>query len=242
VSQGRGESGEWMNARYVAVPVSEESTASCPEKNDSAKSVFEVLPAFAKERLAGCDDRLTLFAGVLGGRVEFRLAHEVRDMPAPSRQMYPSTRACPVLCHPKRGDSAMSEVTPRKPEEEPEALRALMESSWPGNVRELASSIERAVVFGVDETIDPKHLSLLPSASPTCPWPFPSQAPWTIRQLNRVYMDWVLSETRGNKPRAAEILGIGLSTLYRSLAPKAERAARAKGVSPPGPEAEAASG
>jgi two-component system, NtrC family, response regulator HydG len=123
-----------------------------------------------------------------------------------------------------------------------DALRVLTASSWPGNVRELASSIERAVVFGVDETIDSKHLSLLPHASPTSPWPFPSQAPRTIRQLNRAYMDWVLSETRGNKLRAAEILGIDLSTLYRSLAPKAGPAARAKSVSPSGSESEAGSG
>jgi len=35
----------------------------------------------------------------------------------------------------------------------------LSESSWPGTVRELASSIERAVVFGVDETIDQEPAS-----------------------------------------------------------------------------------
>ena len=38
------------------------------------------------------------------------------------------------------------------------APRCSSEAPWPGNVRELASSIERAVVFGVDETIDARHL------------------------------------------------------------------------------------
>jgi hypothetical protein len=36
-----------MNAMYVAVAVSEESTASCPEKKDRDRSVLLVLPAFA---------------------------------------------------------------------------------------------------------------------------------------------------------------------------------------------------
>jgi two-component system response regulator HydG len=98
-----------------------------------------------------------------------------------------------------------------------DALRMLSESSWPGNVRELASSIERAVVFGVDETIDSKQLSLVPNAAPVRGWPFPSDAPWTLRRLSRAYADWVLTETGRDKERAAEILGIDLSTLYRWL-------------------------
>jgi two-component system, NtrC family, response regulator HydG len=96
-----------------------------------------------------------------------------------------------------------------------DALTLLTESSWPGNIRELASFIERAVVFGVDEMIDVNQLSGIPSAAPARAWPFPSDAPWTLRRLSRAYTEWVLTETGGNKDRAAEILGIDLSTLYR---------------------------
>ncbi len=96
-----------------------------------------------------------------------------------------------------------------------DALSALSDAPWPGNVRELASSIERAVVFGVDEMIDSKQLSVVRAPAPTQAWPFPSHAPWTLRRLSRAYSDWVLAETAGNKERAAEILGIDLSTLYR---------------------------
>jgi two-component system response regulator HydG len=99
----------------------------------------------------------------------------------------------------------------------PDALRVLSDAPWPGNVRELASSIERAVVFGVDEMIDANQLSSVRSGAPTQSWPFPSHAPWTLRRLSRSYADWVLAETGGNKERAAEILGIDLSTLYRWL-------------------------
>jgi two-component system response regulator HydG len=97
----------------------------------------------------------------------------------------------------------------------PDALRILTESSWPGNVRELASSIERAVVFGVDVKIDVNHLSPVPTAADAGGWPFQSGAPWTLRRLSRAYTEWVLAWTDGDKVRAAEILGINLSTLYR---------------------------
>jgi two-component system response regulator HydG len=97
----------------------------------------------------------------------------------------------------------------------PEALRMLSDAPWPGNVRELASSIERAVVFGVDEKIDLNLLSMIPSSATPRAWPFSSDAPWTLRRLSRTYAEWVLAEAGGNKERAAEILGIDLSTLYR---------------------------
>jgi two-component system response regulator HydG len=96
-----------------------------------------------------------------------------------------------------------------------DALRLLQYAQWPGNVRELASSIERAVVFGVDEMIDSNQLSLIRSDTPAHAWTFPSDTLWTLRQLSRSYTAWVLANTGGNKERAAEILGIDLSTLYR---------------------------
>jgi len=98
-----------------------------------------------------------------------------------------------------------------------DALRLLAEASWRGNVRELASCIERAVVFGTDERIDARHLSLVPNTAPGLGWSFPSDSPCTLHQLSRAYAQWVLARTDGNKGRAAEILGIDLSTLYRWL-------------------------
>jgi two-component system response regulator HydG len=97
-----------------------------------------------------------------------------------------------------------------------DALRALSERAWPGNVRELASSIERAVVFGLDEMIDVNQLSPNPpGVDAISGWPFPAESPWTIDRLNRAYAEWVLARTGGDKQSAAAILGIDLSTLYR---------------------------
>jgi two-component system response regulator HydG len=99
-----------------------------------------------------------------------------------------------------------------------DALRVLSEAPWPGNVRELASAIERAVVFGIDEMIDCNHLPPSGPAAPSAPswgWPFPPQSPWTLQRLSRAYAGWALEQTGGDKQRAAEMLGIDLSTLYR---------------------------
>ena len=89
----------------------------------------------------------------------------------------------------------------------------LTESPWPGNVRELASVIERAVVFGTDEKITPRDLvyvSTQPAATTPPLVSFPSQARWSLRDLNRAYTDWILAQTSGDKEQAAEILGIDL--------------------------------
>lgn len=96
-----------------------------------------------------------------------------------------------------------------------DALRALSERAWPGNVRELASSIERAVVFGVDEMIDTHHLAPPPATEAISGWPFSKEAPWTLQHLSRTYAEWVLTQTGGDKQRAASILGVDQSTLYR---------------------------
>jgi two-component system response regulator HydG len=120
----------------------------------------------------------------------------------------------------------------------PNALRLLSDAPWPGNVRELASAIERAVVFGVDEVIDTDQLWSVRrgaptqgTGTPTLVWPFPSNAPWTLRRLSRAYTEWVFAEAGENKERAAEILGIDLSTLYRWQRAPLDRLARCE--SPP---------
>ena len=106
---------------------------------------------------------------------------------------------------------------------DPAALRILSDAPWPGNVRELANAIERAVVFGVNETVElGQVLSVggpVPQLGAPAPqaWPFPTHAPWTLHRLSRAYAEWALAEAGGNKERAAKVLGINLSTLYRWL-------------------------
>ena len=101
----------------------------------------------------------------------------------------------------------------------PEALALLTAGSWPGNVRELASTMERLVVFGREETITPETLAFVATQSTKIQAPENLELS-TLRELSERHVAWVLTQTAGNKVRAAEILGINLSTLYRWQRPK----------------------
>jgi two-component system response regulator HydG len=105
-----------------------------------------------------------------------------------------------------------------------DALVALSEAPWPGNVRELASAIERAVVFSGTSALSLGDLSLGLShtEAEADAWPCTRDAPWTLRQLNQMYAKWVLRQVGGDKRRAADILQIDLSTLYRWQRAKSE--------------------
>jgi two-component system response regulator HydG len=96
-----------------------------------------------------------------------------------------------------------------------EAMHLLRQASWLGNVRELENTIERLVVLGRGPTIAASDLAFLEAAPGKEPWPPTRRGRPTIKQLNERYLTWMLEQTGGDKVRAAEILGINLSTLYR---------------------------
>jgi len=99
------------------------------------------------------------------------------------------------------------------------ALDVLMAYQWPGNVRELENALERAVILSPSGLITPDALPeritarraepLVSERTPTSP---------TLEAIERAYIQWVLQNEGGNKSRAADMLGIDPSTLYRKLA------------------------
>jgi two-component system response regulator HydG len=99
---------------------------------------------------------------------------------------------------------------------EPEALDYLAAHGWAGNVRQLENLIERLVVtaatplarladvktaFGPTRDVDPIAPLL--------------RNPPTLQELEDRYIEAVLRKVGGSKAKAADILGIDLSTLYR---------------------------
>jgi len=97
-----------------------------------------------------------------------------------------------------------------------EALALLAGYHWPGNVRELEHAIERAVALSSSDTLlpddFPTHVRQAPEEAPRLP-----AARMSLEDVKRWYVNKVLEEAGGNKVRAAEVLGIDRSTLYRIL-------------------------
>jgi two-component system response regulator HydG len=99
-----------------------------------------------------------------------------------------------------------------------EVEAAFMDYDWPGNVRELENALERAAVLTTGTEIS---LSALPERIAESPAPrlvdVERPANPTMEVIERAYIQWVLQAEEGNKTRAAEVLGIDPSTLYRKI-------------------------
>src|SRR5262245_30433308 len=99
----------------------------------------------------------------------------------------------------------------------PEALTELQNYSWPGNVRELKNTIERVVIMhpGIKVTASdlPPHSKEEP---PAASFRFPSFKEATDA-YHREFILRKLEEAEGNVSRAAEMMGVDRSHLYRRM-------------------------
>ena len=103
----------------------------------------------------------------------------------------------------------------------PDAFQKLLDYSWPGNIRELQNAIEYAVVLarqgaiGVKEL--PTEIQLPPALQQTELGGLPRKGVQTLDDLERQAILQALAESRGNKKKAAELLGIQRPTLYNKM-------------------------
>jgi len=98
-----------------------------------------------------------------------------------------------------------------------DAIAALQQHVWPGNVRELANVVEHAAILCDSGPITAAHL---PSkfANRRLRGPhFKTFAPQSLREVELQAIQQSLDRHAGNKPKAAEELGISLKTLYNKL-------------------------
>jgi len=96
------------------------------------------------------------------------------------------------------------------PELTPEQCVWLESQAWRGNVRELRNVLERSLLLGTEGELALAHeqdiqVSASLSLSDAC------------HDFETRYIQQVIHKTSGDKSKAAQILGIGLSTLYRKL-------------------------
>jgi two-component system, NtrC family, nitrogen regulation response regulator NtrX len=106
----------------------------------------------------------------------------------------------------------------RKPKEfEPEAIEMMQRYSWPGNVRELRNTIERVVIMHQNQRVGIKDLPVFGDAEPPASsYRFPSFKE-ASDAYHREFIQRKLDEAEGNVSRAAELMGIDRSHLYRRM-------------------------
>jgi DNA-binding NtrC family response regulator len=108
-----------------------------------------------------------------------------------------------------------------EPDISPDAFQKLLDYSWPGNVRELQNAIEYAVVLARQGLIDVKELPAeiqLPVAlQQTELSALPRSGVQSLDDVERNAILQALAECRGNKKKAAELLGIQRPTLYNKM-------------------------
>lgn len=97
------------------------------------------------------------------------------------------------------------------------AMDLLVAHAWPGNVRELRNCIEGMVVLaGSRRTLDVADLPLA-LRNARAPGSFSVRIGSTLADIERTAIVETLVSCGQDKRRAARMLGIGLSTLYRKL-------------------------
>ncbi len=106
------------------------------------------------------------------------------------------------------------------------ALQAIERYSWPGNVRQLINAIDRAKIMATGNVVRlpdlPREVSQIasPAAAQTG---IPTQSVGTplngdtLAMIERSHIVEVLQRERGNKARAARVLGVNRRSLYRLI-------------------------
>jgi DNA-binding NtrC family response regulator len=99
-----------------------------------------------------------------------------------------------------------------------DAMRALLAHEWRGEVRELENVIERAVIFCKGEYISVDDLppTFVPDRA-SLTTNFSGSLEDSVRKFERDFIMRVLEGNNFNKEKTADILKVGLSTLYRKL-------------------------
>jgi DNA-binding NtrC family response regulator len=98
-----------------------------------------------------------------------------------------------------------------------DALRLVTGHDWKGNIRELSNAIERAVIFASGPEIASLDLpEPVRAASPRDP-EFSLDLREATAEFERAHILRVIEQCGGNKRKAAKLLGLGVTSLYRKL-------------------------
>jgi len=138
----------------------------------------------------------------------FRIAQAVVHLPA----LRERKEDLPQLVATLLTDLGRPEVTVA-----PAALQALKAHDWPGNVRELKNALAYALTFADEPQIEREHLQLLEPARQGSELDHLPLGGLLLDTVERVAIKQTLDKAQGNKLRAARMLGIASSTLYKKM-------------------------
>lgn len=107
----------------------------------------------------------------------------------------------------------------RKPELKlsPCALKTMQAYSWPGNIRELSHMMERAVLLTQSGELTAAQLNLPVNTQSKTTASADSLPMMTLEAAELQLINQALADCDGNKQKAADLLGITKSSLYRRL-------------------------
>lgn len=97
------------------------------------------------------------------------------------------------------------------------AMKSLLAAPWRGNVRELDNILERAMILGNGEWITSTDLPDSKTHSDNCPISSGRNLKAAVRAYEKSHIENVLQETAGDRTRAAALLGVSRSSLYRKM-------------------------
>ena len=98
------------------------------------------------------------------------------------------------------------------------AMELLMQYDWPGNVRELRNLTEGMIVFGRDgQPLDVSDLPTHIRSQPHSTRDLNLRVGMTMKEIEKRAIEETLKAAGYDKQQAAEILDIGLRTLYRKV-------------------------
>jgi len=97
------------------------------------------------------------------------------------------------------------------------AMNLLMDYEWSGNVRELENTLESIMVINSPEVIDLPHLPQEIRDFEGRPEVIPIRIGTPLEEVEREMLIQTLRATKGNKRRAAQLLGINVRTIHRKM-------------------------
>jgi len=97
------------------------------------------------------------------------------------------------------------------------AMNLLTDYEWTGNVRELENTIESVLVINSPGVIDVQHLSQEIRDVKERPEMIPIKIGTPLEEVEKEVLVQTLRATKGNKRKAARLLGINVRTIHRKI-------------------------